>query len=333
MTPDEVLEAMKDIWIASSSARTCHLIYCISAEGTNHVHAVFEDVKTMRFSAVQNLFPGMHIEPTKGNKKQVEDYINKRGKFEEKGEVIVARVTHGEIRGAQGKRSDLDLIAELIEEGLTPKEIYDVDFGYRKYAKMIQQGFFDKKQKGTPLRKDMTNYWHLGESGSGKSFVYTQLAEQYGRDSVYMVTDYEGGGFDTYNAEPIIFLDEFRGQMPFHKLLHILGEYPVPIHARYQNVYALWNEVHITSVLPPERVYERMVETDRDRDTFEQLKRRITHVVYHAKTNGDYLTYLKPMKNYTGYNPLVVEAQHYWPDEGKSRHVNTHKDLPFLTQA
>lgn len=320
---------MKDAWIESNPERTCHLIYCISAEGAKHVHAVFEDVKTMRFTAIQKLFPGMHIEPTKGNKKQVEDYINKRGKFEEKGEEIIEGVTYGEIKGSQGRRTDLEKAHELIEAGLTPHEIYIEDFRLRRHSKLIQQEFFDKRRRETPLKKDMSVYWHIGDSGSGKSHVYVELAEELGRDSVFMVTDYEGGGFDDYNAEAVIFLDEFRGQIQFYKLLNIIGEYVVPVRARYQNPVALWVRVDITSVLPPEKVYERMVDSDRDKDTFEQLKRRITHIVYHAKIDGDYLTYTKPMKDYTNYDALVTEAQEYWYGEHKGKDIVAGDDLPF----
>ena len=79
-SPEEIAEQMKDRWIAGNPQRTCAVAYCISADGLHHCHAVFEDTKTMRFTVVQKLFPGMHIEPTKGSKEQAEDYINKRGK-------------------------------------------------------------------------------------------------------------------------------------------------------------------------------------------------------------------------------------------------------------
>lgn len=163
----------------------------------------------------------------------------------------------------------------------------------------------------------MEVYWHIGEPGSGKSYTYVELSKKLGRDSIFMVTDYEGGGFDTYNAEEVIFLDEFRGQMPFYKLLHIIGEYTVPVRARSQNVVAIWTEVHITSVLPPERVYERMVDSDRDKDTFEQLKRRITHIVYHAKIDGEHLAYTISAKSYTSYNALAFEAKAHWSTRNK----------------
>jgi hypothetical protein len=93
-------------WIADNPQRTCAVAYCVSAEGLKHCHAVFEDTKAMRFTAVKKLFPSMHIEPTKGNKEQAEDYINKRPSFDEKGETVICVNRHGEIKGHQGRRNE-----------------------------------------------------------------------------------------------------------------------------------------------------------------------------------------------------------------------------------
>ena len=108
-SPEEIAEQMKDRWIADNPQRTCAVAFCVSADGLPHCHAVFEDTKTMRFTAVKKLFPGMHIEPTKGTKDQAEDYINKRGKWQEKGENIVCIIRHGDIKGAQGHAEILKL--------------------------------------------------------------------------------------------------------------------------------------------------------------------------------------------------------------------------------
>ena len=60
----------------------------------------------------------------------------------------------------------------------------------------------------------------------------------------------------------------------------MLDGYKVPIHARYANVLSVWNDVHITSVIPIEEWYHNK----NIRDTFEQLKRRISYITYHYMT-------------------------------------------------
>ena len=69
------------------------------------------------FSVVKKAYPAMHIQPTKGSKEQAEDYINKRGKWQEKGEKIICIDQKGEIKGSQGQRSDLEIIEELLQQG------------------------------------------------------------------------------------------------------------------------------------------------------------------------------------------------------------------------
>ena len=107
-SPEEVCNRLRDEWIKDSDTRSGAWVYCVSAAGLHHVHMVLEDSVKMRFSAVKKSYAkGMHFEPTKGKKKEVEDYIHKRGKFEEKGEEILFSCTYGDIKGCQGKRNDL----------------------------------------------------------------------------------------------------------------------------------------------------------------------------------------------------------------------------------
>ena len=83
-TPKEVCEKLKEEWTKDSDTRTGAWAYCISEKGLHHIHMVLEDTKTMKFSKVKKAYcQGMHFEPTKGTKKEAEDYINKRGKWEE----------------------------------------------------------------------------------------------------------------------------------------------------------------------------------------------------------------------------------------------------------
>ena len=84
MEPQEMAEAALDTWISAKPTRSGAVAYCISARGLIHFHMVLEDDSKPRFSALKKLYPHAHLEPTIGNKEQAEDYINKRGKDEEK---------------------------------------------------------------------------------------------------------------------------------------------------------------------------------------------------------------------------------------------------------
>lgn len=311
-TPQEIVDRILNEWCVDSPTRSCAGTYCVSATGLKHLHLVFEDVKTMRFSQIKKMFPSMHIEPTKGTKAEAEDYIKKKGKWAEEGEEVLYYHQIGEIKGARGNRKDLEILEELINKGYHPSEILRMSISYRRYEKFIKDAYFDKRKREMPFKKENKVFWHVGESGSGKTFVANKIISDHGEDSVYFVSDYSSGAMDLYNGEKVLFLDEFRGQIPFSVFLTWIGRYRVQIHARYTNTFALWDEVHIATVLPPEKVYEKMVSAfDQQIDTFAQLQNRIDYVVYHYKdSEGNYCQYEVPMHEYTTYENLKFKLKH-----------------------
>ncbi len=324
--PRECVNKAIERWVNGKPQRTCAVNYEIGENGTPHLHMVLEDPSTTRFNSVRKLYDGkIHIEPTRGTKKDAEDYIHKRGKFEEKHTTIVVEpVYYGEIKANSGSRSDLYAVQEMIEMGMTPEEIIDTNIIYRRIEPIIKKAYFRKRSKETPPKRDIKVYWHVGNSGVGKSYTYIQLCEEYGEDNVYLLTDYDNGGFDNYMGQPILFMDEFKGSFKFQILLNYLDGYKIQIHCRFSNAYALWNEVHITSVYPPEKAYEFMVdESNRKTDRIEQLIRRITEIIYHYKENGEYKTYAIKSEEYKDYETLKEKA------EGEKFVECNDEDLPF----
>ena len=290
-TPEEVCNRLRDEWCKDQPTRTGAWLYCVSAQGLHHIHMVLEDTKVMRFSKVKATYAvGMHFEATRGNKQQVEEYINKEGKFEEKGESIVCKVQVGDLVGHQGKRSDLDDIAEYIANGFNPSDVLSKNPNFYRFETIIRKMYFDKRSSETPIVRDLKVIWHTGESGSGKSYSRVKLAEERGEENIYYLTDYSGNGmFDGYIGQPVLWLEDFKGEMKFGELLRILDVYKADIHCRYANAKALWNEVHITSIFHPKGVYMKMLRDDEQaQDKVEQLLRRITCIRYHWKVGDEY---------------------------------------------
>lgn len=309
-TPQEICEKLREEWITNSTTRTGAWAYCVSASGLHHIHAVLEDTQAMRFQAVRSSYAiGMHFEATKGSKAQAEDYINKRGKFEEKGEQILYLCRAGEIKGRQGHRSDLEEIAAMLEAGQTPADILSY-FPYRKFERMIRAAYLAKRLKETPIVRDIKVHYLVGEPGTGKSYTYVELCQEHGEENVYLFTDYDGGGWDAYQSEAILFIDELKGQLSHANLLLLLDPIKKQIHARYTNSYALWTEVYITSVFPPEELYQKMVEESaRGRDKQQQLFRRITDITLcFVDAAGDYQKFTIPMSEYHDYEELKARA-------------------------
>lgn len=304
-TPQEICQNVLDVWTADKPLHTGAVLYCISAEGLPHLHCVFESTQPMRFSAVKKLYKFMHLEETKGNKDQVEAYIQKKPPFDEKGEQVICQVRKGELLGARRKEKLLQQIEEMISQGMRPEQIMSLSIYFRQHENLIRKAYFAKRFRETPPEREVRVYWRVGEAGSGKSYTFVKLCEQYGEESVYMYSDNDNGALDRYQAEPILFIDEFKGQMSFARLLLITGRLKVPLHSRYTDVYALWNEVHITSVFPPESVYQNMVNTSiQGIDSIQQLLRRLTAVIFHYKDGEEFKTFEVEGKDYVNYSNL-----------------------------
>lgn len=314
-TPQEVCERLRDEWIGDSTTRSGAWAYCVSnpdtPEAFPHIHMVLEDRVAMRFSAIKRSYAaGAHFEATKGRKTDTEDYIYKRRKYAEKGEVVLCVVTAGTILGAQGKRSDLETISILLEEGKNPQEIMDTAFAFRRFSKEIKEAYFRKRWLEVPPIRDVRVHTLVGDSGTGKTQTYAELCEEYGEDNVCMVSDYANGGFDHYAGERILFLDEYRGQLPYSTFLTLTDRYKTQLHARYTNIWTLWSEVYISSIYPPEALYDAMVaEGRRAIDTRVQMYRRITDITYCYKdVFGEYRRYTIPMSEYKNYADLKSRA-------------------------
>ena len=68
----------------------------------------------------------------------------------------------------------------------------------------------------------------------------------------------------------------------------MLDVYPNQVHARYSNVYALWDTVHISSIFTPYQIYKMLVAPDKQKyDPITQLNRRIQYIVYHVKIDDN----------------------------------------------
>lgn len=308
--PEQMVEQALDLWMKDKPQRACAINFEIGDTGTPHMHMVLEDPAKSRFTALQKMFPSIHIERTRGNKEQAEDYINKRGRFAEKSHTVVIPARYrGQIKASRGARNDLAIIEELIEQGKTPNEIMTMSIAYRNKETIIRKAYFAKRVKETPLKRDVTVYWHVGESGSGKSYTHVQLIEKHTQENVYLMTDYSVGGFDMYQGEPILFMDEFKGNMKFQDLLNYLDGYKIQIHCRYANAQALWTEVHITSIFPPEEAYKFMVERENQAlDSIKQLMRRINYVVYHYANPTHPTPFQMDARDYTNYDDLKTAA-------------------------
>lgn len=308
-SPEWLANSLNNLWENSGKERTCAVAVCTSATGLYHAHIAAYSKGATTFNSVKKIFFDAHIEPQYGGKKELSDYIAKEGKYAEKGETVHFILNIENVSYSQGKRSDLDEIQVMIDAGMTPNEIMRENIQNRKFEKIIKGAYFDKRMRETPPKRDVNVIWHTGESRTGKSYTYVNLVKMHGEESVYLLSDYSIGGLDNYMGEPILFMDEFKGDLKFQLLLDYLEGYKKQIHCRYENAFALWTEVHITSIYAPDEVYDLMTQNvNRKRDSIEQLLKRISVIIYHYKKGGEYCKYEMNANKYVSYEDLKQRA-------------------------
>lgn len=86
--------------------------------GVDHMQGYIELIDQCRLKKLKQFLPRAHIESRKGSAKQASDYCKKDGNFIEEG-----------ILSNAGKRSDLEHIKEIIDNGGTMEDVANEHFG------------------------------------------------------------------------------------------------------------------------------------------------------------------------------------------------------------
>lgn len=235
--------------------------------GTPHLqgYVYFDEKKTMKAIHKLNGWARTALKVARGNADSNQVYCSKDGEVFEKGD-----------KPKQGKRSDLDAVYQRLREG-TPLDVI-VDEDPNSY---LRAGRVMEKLEDISLRKkyrtEMTEgEWLYGETGLGKSEYAFQAP-----GSKYIWPD-DGDWWDGYRQEDNVIIDEFRGQIPYNKLLKMVDKHPNFFVRRRGREPMPFNskKVIITSSLPPHKVYKNLD----SQDSLAQLFRRFK--VYHITKEG-----------------------------------------------
>lgn len=218
-------------------------------KGTQHIQGYIEFKTPIQFEGLRKAlvdYGKPHIEKRQGKPSQANDYIMHQGEHENKGGLIEKAITYGKLPSdEQGKRNDLRDIAQLLENGATPKDIrieYPSHYLRMKnhihslYQEIIGEQYMTKK-------RDIKVYYIYGESRTGKT---SGIYDYHGFDNVYRVSNYDHP-FDTYNQEKILMLEEFHSSLPISYMLQLLEGYPLMLKARYNDKVATYDTVYIVS--------------------------------------------------------------------------------------
>lgn len=224
--------------------------------GTPHLQGYVSLTKKRGLRFIRNFISNRaHFEVMRGTPKEAADYCKKDGDYDEFGELPIG----------QGRRSDLEAIANQIKAGATLREIAETN-----PAAVIQfgTGIIRLKQHCRPERDGPPEIWVLwGKTGTGKTRRVWEFANV---DELWVHPGDKW--FDGYDGQAAALFDDFDGSwFKISFLLRLLDRYPMQVQVK--GAYAWWvpKTIYITSNIHPNDWYPNALEEHK-----RALMRRLT---------------------------------------------------------
>jgi len=250
---DEDIKGLKEI--------DCKYIICgaeIGENGTPHIQGYVHFQTDKSLKQLKKMIPRGHLEKCKGNAQHNITYCSKDNN------ILYTKGT----APAQGKRKDLEEVRNDIMEGnITTDDIaVEQPMIYHQYARTLVK--IEDIAMRRKFRTEMTEgIWYWGGTGVGKSHTAYQ---DFNPQTHYNWKD-DGGWQDGYVQQPIVIINEFRGEIKYKDLLQLVDKFPYEVRRRNREPMPFTSKtVIITSALPPCEIYKNLNE----RDSLEQLIRR-----------------------------------------------------------
>lgn len=209
--------------------------------------------KTTRLAALKKLSARAHWESARGSFKDNVEYCSKSKSK------VCGPFQMGE-PPAQGKRTDLVLIGELVKAGKTNVEIleatecvaarFERPINFIRYSYMAPQS--DRQLQGVRV---IVLY---GDTDAGKTFAAVNYIA--GAVDYHIVTcpSHKDGKlwFDGYEGQKTLILDDFSGDFcNFRYLLRLLDVYKLAVEIKGGHVWACWTTVVVTTNIHPRSWY------------------------------------------------------------------------------
>lgn len=168
----------------------------------------------------------------------------------------------------QGKRTDIIEDKNRIMNGeISVDEILLEDpIKYHQYGRTYEkiEDLYMRRQWRTEMTRGI---WYYGATGTGKSHV---AYKDYDHTTHYDLIN-DNGWWDGYKQQEIVVINDYRGWIPYDRLLTLCDKWPTKVRRRNREPLPFMSKtIIITSSLPPDEVYNNRNENDK----IEQLLRR-----------------------------------------------------------
>lgn len=256
------------------------------ANGTEHIQGYFEFKSKLRITQILKLpsFPASHLEPARGTRDESRDYCMKEdtrvaGPYEYP-DVNAFVATH-----SQGKRTDLDSVAELVRSGASVSQVAEAfPAMFIKYSKGISTlvSLAIRPRPTPPVV--ILNY---GPTGCGKSRMAFDYPTTIGR---WVNPIGKGGWFDGYSGQDVAVFDDFAGAMSQCQLtdfLRITDRYSLQVPIKGGHVWWYPLVIIVTTNIHPKKWYDYSNRMEH----FRAIQRRFTIVNHWRETGQQPLVY------------------------------------------
>ncbi len=255
-------------------------------EGNWHYQCYLQAIKQVRMTTLMALFSedgnkktkwGIHIEVAKGSPQQNLDYISKQcglDKLNQWGTIDL---------GGQGRRTDIEGVAEAIVEGaglvelltIAPTAILKWPNGVKLLIETVAIASVPEYRK-----VKTTVYW--GKTGAGKTY---SASWQQTHPSCHQAPSVQWSvrgipkRWPSYRGQKRLIIDDFKdSHMALGVLMSLLDEVRQELPIMTSHKLSAWTEVYITSQFDPQTWYPGVEQERRD-----ALARRINKVVHFTK--------------------------------------------------
>lgn len=262
-SPEEIAKVK-----ASKSVYTCVAEETCPTTGTPHIHAWMYFKSDKCFSKMKKDYPRADLRHSHANRgAPARDYI--LGQVKKKGyEDNPTFYECGEMP-EQGKRSDIAVVREMINDGANMKDVVAIASSYQsvRMAEVCLK-YFEPSRNERPIVR-----WYWGPAGCGKTWqAKTDTGFFTNRQDVYFTLDtikwWEG-----YDAHTNVILDDIRGDFAkFHQMLKLFDENPYTVECKGGSRQFRGKLIIVTSPYPPEQVFGGMEDISQLLDRLEEIR-------------------------------------------------------------
>jgi hypothetical protein len=234
--------------------------------GTPHFQGYCRRKSASSLLSMKKLLPGAHFEPANGSPLDNYTYCTKM-EGRECGPWIF-----GEKPKGQGKRTDLEIAAQLLSDGGSLRDLaIQHPTSFIKYNRGLSAY---KKIIGRPRSERTVLLSYFGPTCSGKSTHALEIARGLAssdEDIFYLTKDMcHGNGiwWDGYDSHSVVVIEEFYGWMKLNSFLNLIDSTPLTVQTKGGSTHMVARWVITTSNDPPKDWYTNSTASDNVKAAF-----------------------------------------------------------------